>query len=75
MTMLMGSPFNGRSQITHFRIHTFRKEFIHTVIPIVPKIEIVIAIEIDNNDKTNIFDPDFDGDFDSEKHILEAIKA
>ena len=38
-------------------------------------IEIGIAIEIENSDSTNIFDPDFDSDFDPEKNFSVPIKA
>ncbi len=38
-------------------------------------ISIGIAIEIENKGNTNMFDPDFDGDFDPERDIPETIKA
>jgi hypothetical protein len=32
-------------------------------------------IEIENSCNTNLFDPDFDSDFDPEKNSAEALKA
>ena len=38
-------------------------------------IQIEIAIEIENNDRADWFDPDFDGDLDFEKYVSGIIES